>query len=110
MASKVRPILSIWFVIGMFFSGAGSAAAAPAADGPNLLQNPGFEAPFAKQCCLNGTLINEVQVAWGWSGWWLQPDQDPQHPSAGGNPSWHRPEWREAACGPVCANRVRSGA
>ena len=30
---------------------AGSAAAAPAADGPNLLQNPGFEAPYVKQCC-----------------------------------------------------------
>ena len=48
-------------------------------------------------------------MAWGWRGWWLQPNQDPQHPSAGGNLAWHRPEWREANCGPVCANRVRSG-
>ena len=42
-------------------------------------------------------------------GWWLQPNQDPQHPSAGATVDWHRPEWREAACGPVCANRVHSG-
>jgi LysM repeat protein len=92
------------------------AAAAPAADGPNLLDNPGFESPYVKQCCqtdlskyLPGTPIGEVQVAEGWSGWWLQPDQDDQHPSAGGHPSWHRPEWREANCGSTCANRIHSG-
>jgi LysM repeat protein len=95
---------------------AGSAAAAPPADGPNLLQNPGFEAPYVKQCCqtdltryLPDTPIGEVQVAHGWLGWWLQPNQDAQHPSAGAKIAWHRPEWREANCGPVCANRVRSG-
>ncbi|HUS17644.1 MAG TPA: LysM peptidoglycan-binding domain-containing protein, partial [Chloroflexia bacterium] len=89
---------------------------APVADGPNLLDNPGFESPYVKQCCqtdlsiyLPGTPIAEVQVAHGWSGWWLQPDQDAQHPSAGGHPSWHRPEWREANCGSVCANRIHSG-
>jgi LysM repeat protein len=116
MATRVRHILSILFVMALAFSVAGSAAAAPTADGPNLLQNPGFEAPYNKQCCQTdltryypNTPIAEVQVAWGWSGWWLQPDQDPQHPSAGGNPSWHRPEWRQANCGPVCANRVHSG-
>ena len=95
---------------------AGGAAAAPAADGPNLLENPGFESPYVKQCCqadlskyLPNTPIGEVQVAHGWFGWWLEPNQDPQHPSAGGTPSWHRPEWREANCGPVCANRIHSG-
>jgi len=95
---------------------AGIAASSPPADGANLLQNPGFEAPYVKQCCqtdltqyLPNTPIGEVQVAHGWLGWWLQPNQDPQHPSAGGQLSWHRPEWREANCGPVCANRVRSG-
>ena len=108
MATRVRHILSMLFMTTLAFSAVGSAAAAPAADGPNLLQNPGFEAPFNKQCCANGLPIGEVQVAWGWSAWWLQPG-DAQHPSAGGNPSWHRPEWREAACGPVCANRVHSG-
>jgi LysM repeat protein len=116
MATRVRYGLSILFIMAFAFSAVGSAAAAPSADGPNLLQNPGFEAPYVKQCCqtdlskyLPNTPIAEVQVAWGWSGWWLQPGQDAQHPSAGGNPSWHRPEWREANCGPVCANRVHSG-
>lgn len=94
----------------MLLSFAGSAAAAPAADGPNLLQNPGFEAPYVKQCCgPDGLPIGEVQVAHGWLGWWLQPGLDSQHPSSGGTPSWHRPEWREANCGAPCANRVRSG-
>jgi len=91
-----------------------------AADGPNLLANPGFESPYAKQCCHTspafppGTPIDEVQVAAGWSGWWLEPDQDPYHPGScenkpGCNVAWHRPEWREAACGSPCADRVRSG-
>lgn len=96
----------------------GGAAAAPlAVDGPNLLLNPGFESPYGKQCCqtdLNkyypNTPIDEVQVAQHWFGWWLQPDLDPQHPGACLNcTAWHRPEWREANCGPVCANRIHSG-
>ncbi len=99
------------------------AVAAPAisvaADGPNLLVNPGFESPFVKQCChtepefFPNTPIDEVQVAAGWLGWWLVPNQDPQHPGSCETPdcqlAWHRPEWREANCGSVCANRVRSG-
>jgi LysM repeat protein len=116
MASRIRHGVLVSFMIGLIFSVTGNAVAAPLADGPNLLQNPGFEAPYGKQCCQTdlskyypNTPIAEVQVAWGWSGWWLQPDQDSQHPSAGGNPSWHRPEWREANCGSSCANRVRSG-
>jgi LysM repeat protein len=100
---------------------AAPAAAVPAPQGANLLQNPGFESPYGKQCCqtdlgtyLPGTPIDEVQVAWGWAGWWLQPDLDPAHPgdcrnATGPCIAWHRPEWREAACGAVCANRVRSG-
>lgn len=106
-------------------SAAGSVYAAPvtapaAADGPNLLVNPGFESPYVKQCChtepgyFPNTPIDEVQVASGWFGWWLQPDEDPLHPGScenrpGCQIAWHRPEWREANCGPVCANRVRSG-
>lgn len=114
MRPKVRHGLLITLVMTLIFSGAGSAMAAatlsPNADGPNLLQNPGFEQPFAKQCCeFGGVPIGEVQVASGWSAWWLEPNQDAQHPSAGGNPSWHRPEYRNANCGPVCANRVHSG-
>ena len=114
MRTALRHSLLVGVLVILLFSSVGGAAAAPAADGPNLLQNPGFEAPFVKQCCepvpqyLPNTPIGEVQVAWGWQGWWLQPG-DAQHPSAGGNPSWHRPEWREANCGPVCANSVRSG-
>ncbi len=96
---------------------AGGAAAAPAVDGPNLLKNPGFESPYGKQCCQTdlskyfpNTPIDEVQVAQGWFGWWLQPDSDPQHPGAcTGCTAWHRPEWREANCGAVCANRIHSG-
>ncbi len=98
---------------------AAPAAAPVAADGPNLLVNPGFESPFVKQCChtepqfLPNTPIDEVQVAAGWLGWWLEPNQDPQHPGSCETPdckvAWHRPEWREANCGPVCADRVRSG-
>jgi LysM repeat protein len=88
--------------------GALPAAAAPAADGPNLLVDPGFEGPFGKQCCQTdmskyppGLPIDEVQVASGWLGWWVE------NPSA---PFFHRPEWREANCGAPCANRVHSGA
>ena len=100
------------------------AVAAPAnvparlpAQGANLLQNPGFEAPFGKQCCqtdlskyLPNTPIDEVQVAAGWLGWWQAEDE--LHPGSCSTPgciAWHRPEWREANCGQVCANRIRSG-
>lgn len=116
MATRVRHGLLVSIVMALILSVTGNAVAAPSADGPNLLQNPGFEDPYAKQCCQTdlskyypNTPIAEVQVAWGWNAWWLQPDQDPQHPGAGGNPSWHRPEWRNANCGSVCANRVHSG-
>ena len=96
--------------------GAGGVAAAPAADGPNLLQNPGFEAPFNKQCCRTDlppgkppTPIDEIQVAQGWVGWWLEPGLDPAHPTTG-SPAWHRPEYRSANCHfPICANRIHSG-
>jgi len=116
MKSGIKQALLSFTAMLLIFANAGGAAAAPSADGPNLLQNPGFEAPYGKQCCQTdlsqyypNTPIAEVQVAWGWRAWWLQPNEDPQHPSAGGNPSWHRPEWREANCGAPCANRVHSG-
>jgi LysM repeat protein len=97
---------------------AAASAAAPLADGPNLLQNPGFEAPFVKQCCqtdLNvygpNTPIDEVQVAHGWLAWWLQPDSSPEFPSSCPScASWHRPEWREANCGNEdCRLRIHTG-
>lgn len=97
-------------------SGAGSVVAAPTADGPNLLQNPSFEGGFVKQCCRTDlppdqprTPIDEIQVAPGWSAWWLEPGQDAAHPTTG-SPAWHRPEYRSANCHfPICAPRVHSG-
>jgi LysM repeat protein len=123
--SALRTSLLLVLCVVVTVSSVGTVAAATlsapaAADGPNLLANPGFESPYAKQCCHTspafppGTPIDEVQVAAGWSGWWLEPDQDPYHPGScenkpGCNVAWHRPEWREAACGSPCADRVRSG-
>ena len=97
-------------------SGTGSVAAAPSADGPNLLQNPSFEGGFIKQCCRTDlppdkppTPIDEIQVAPGWSAWWLEPGLDAAHPT-NGTPAWHRPEYRSANCHfPICAPRVHSG-
>ena len=97
-------------------AGAGSAAAAPTADGPNPLQNPSFEAPWVKQCCRTDlpagqppTVIDEIQVAQGWSAWWLEPDA--AHPATGPAPTWHRPEYGPAYCGWwICDPRVHSGA
>lgn len=85
----------------------------PAADDPNLLKNPGFESPYVKQCCqtdpkyLPNTLIDEVQVATNWRGWWLDPRYPDFPPTCDGCTAWHRPEWREAA---PYSNRIRSGA
>jgi LysM repeat protein len=98
-----------------------SPSIAPAADGPNLLRNPGFESPYAKQCCqtdlsiyLPNMPIDEVQVAEGWLAWWVNAGTYPNRPgSCDGQPqpciAFHRPEWREANCGAPCANRIRSG-
>src|SRR3990172_7409722 len=89
-----------------------ASAASEAADGPNLLTTPGFELPYAKQCCQTDLTryypnepIDEVQVAHGWTAWWLQPDQDAAHPSNCPGQvqpfctTWRRPEWRDANCG-----------
>jgi LysM repeat protein len=118
MKPTLRAILFVVLALSLAWPAVPAAAAPAAADGPNLLQNPGFEGPFNKQCC-HATPdfppdqpIDEVQVAHGWRGWWLEPNQDPYHPSACDTPgctAWHRPEFREANCGPVCANRIRSG-
>jgi LysM repeat protein len=108
-------LLSLAMFLGLA-AGTGSVAAAPSADGPNLLVNPGFEGSYVKQCCRTDlppdkppTPIDEIQMAPGWSGWWLEPGQDPAHPTQG-NPSWHRPEFRSANCHfPICAPRIHSG-
>jgi LysM repeat protein len=93
--------------------GVAPVKAAPAADGPNLLANPGFEAPYVKQCCHTepqyypNTPIDEVQVANGWRGWWLEPRYPDFPPVCTGCTSWHRPEWR--ASGAPFTNRYRNG-
>lgn len=110
------------------------ASAAPAgtpADPPpdvpgNLLVNPGFEAPYNKQCCHSepsfppNLPIDEVQVPNGWSGWWRDP-QFPDYPPRCDDAqapktncvAFHRPEWRDAAAGgaafDVFRNRIHSG-
>jgi len=117
MKATLRTSVLVLLMLALAWPAGLALAAPPAVDGPNLLQNPGFESPFGKQCCQTdlskyfpNTPIDEVQVAQGWFGWWLEPDSDPSHPSTcEGCNSWHRPEWREANCGPVCANRIRSG-
>jgi LysM repeat protein len=57
------------------------ALAAPEAMPPRqvsdleLLKNPGLDGPmwFKSQCCgEDGLPINEVQIADGWTGWWVQ--------------------------------------
>ncbi|HLB50224.1 MAG TPA: LysM peptidoglycan-binding domain-containing protein [Anaerolineales bacterium] len=101
-------LASLWSV-----APARPAAANPAADGPNLLVNPGFESPYVKQCChtqpqyLPNTPIDEIQVAYGWRGWWLEPRYPDYPPTCDCPAAWHRPEWREAAPYP---NRIHGGA
>src|SRR5215207_11580878 len=98
MKSFLRASLFAMLAVTLAWPAALPASAAPNADGPNLLQNPGFENPFAKQCChTTGNFpadlpIDEVQVAAGWRGWWLEPDQDPIHRGSCDTPgctAWH---------------------
>src|SRR3989304_4045147 len=47
----------------------------------NLLTNPGFEAPYVKQCChaepgLEGLPLDEVQAALGWRAGGYPPGLD----------------------------------
>jgi hypothetical protein len=70
-------------------------APAAAAQEGNLLQNPGFEGNFQ---AWSG--IPEIQVAQGWTPWWLD---DPNH-----NPAYFRPEYKRADAG-AFPYRVFSG-
>jgi len=95
-----------------------SVAAAPAAQ-QELLTNPGFESPYAQQCCHiepgfdPTTPYAEIAVAFGWQAWWVEPDSSPSFPS-GCNYAvtgescqpYHRPEFRDLAVDPF---RIRSG-
>jgi hypothetical protein len=113
MARRLAGVLVCLGVLG----GVAARPAAPARDSGNLLVNPGFEAPYVKQCChteagLAGLPIDEIQVAHGWLGWWYPPGIDEAHPEYCGDSApdkcqaWHRPEWREAA---PFAERIREG-
>jgi hypothetical protein len=62
------------------------APAATAQQSGNLIQNPGFEGNFQ---AWSG--IPEIQVAAGWTPWWLD---DPDH-----NPRYFRPEYKRADAG-----------
>lgn len=94
------------------------AKAEPLPQDVNLLQNPGFENPFSQQCChteagLSGLPYAEVQVAAGWTAWWVEPDSNPNFPSYCDYnikpPScqpYHRPEYGPAY---PYGERIRSG-
>lgn len=66
-----------------------------AAQGENLLRNPGFEGNFF---AWGG--INEIQVAHEWTPWWAE---DTNH-----DPAWHRPEYKRALAA-IFPNRVMNG-
>lgn len=74
-------------------------APAQAQQSTNLLVNPGFEGLYSKQCCENtsqfqvNTPIEKVQVSFGWTAWWIEPDAS--HPNHCTNCTpWSRPEFR----------------
>jgi LysM repeat protein len=73
------------------------AAAGPAQQEQNLLQNPGFEGTYI---AWNG--IPQIQMPAGWTPWWIDND--------GSLPDWanQRPEWKPAEVDKY-ACRVHSG-
>jgi LysM repeat protein len=107
-----KKLITFTLTFALVAAALGVAPAAQAVDGPNLLINPGFENPYSRQCCHTeaafppNTPIDEVQVAFGWRAWWLEPRYPDFPPTCTGCMSWHRPEWREAA---PFANRIHSG-
>lgn len=94
-----------------------SPEAMPPAQGGELLKNPGFDGPmwFKSQCCGDdGAPINEVQIAEGWTAWWL-----PTPPSWVSAPTncekkalwgcyWMRPEFVDSAR-TLQAHRIHGG-
>jgi len=91
--------------------------AMPPAQGGELLKNPGMEGPmwFKSQCCgEDGLPINEVQMAEGWTAWWLPtpppyvvPPNECEHRALWGC-YWMRPEFVDTARS-LQANRIHSG-
>lgn len=109
----MKKLITFALTLAVVAAALGVVPATQAADGPNLLVNPGFESPYGKQCCHTesvfppNTPIDEIQAAFGWRGWWLEPRYPDFPPTCTGCTSWHRPEWREAAPYP---NRIHGGA
>lgn len=95
---------------------AGTAALPPYQSGTELLKDPGLDGPvFQSQCCgADGQPIKEVQVAEGWTAWWL--DLPPAYVVAPDNCDkqskyscyWMRPQFMDSARTGV-ASRIRSG-
>lgn len=108
-----------------------------AAQGRNLLKNPGFEGDYQIQCSFpggkpwltvecNGPLPSvpwqTVRVAEGWVAWWQPPSTDrsskdfyQKFPNyCGGDApdgcvAWHQPEWQPTRGAPQDPPRIRSG-
>jgi LysM repeat protein len=91
--------------------------AMPPAQSGELLKNPGLDGPmwFKSQCCgEDGLPINEVQIAEGWTAWWLPtppawvvPPNNCEHKALWGC-YWMRPEFVDSAR-TLQPNRIRSG-
>jgi len=115
----------------------GALTVTAAAQGRNLLKNPGFEGDFKIQCSFpggkpwlpvecNGPVPSmpwqTVQVADGWVGWWQPPGTDrsardfyqkfPNYcgrDAPDGCVAWHQPEFRDTRAAGQDPPRIRSG-
>jgi LysM repeat protein len=115
----------------------GALTVTAAAQGRNLLKNPGFEGDYKIQCSFpggrpwqpvecDGPLPSmpwqTVRVAEGWVAWWQLPATDrsardfyQRFPNYCGRDApdacvaWHQPEWQPTAGSPQDPPRIRSG-
>ncbi len=96
----------------------GTAAPPSPGTGPELLTIPGLDGPmwFKSQCCgPDGMPYNEVQVAEGWKGWWLQLPpkyivlpENCQYKKVDNGCFWARPEFVDSAR-TGAKNRIHGG-
>lgn len=114
---KIPVVIILCVVLLLPALASASPQAIPPAQGGELLKNPGFDGPmwFKSQCCgEDGLPINEVQIAEGWTAWWLQtppswvvPPNNCEHKALWGC-YWMRPEFVDSAR-TLRAHRIRSG-
>jgi LysM repeat protein len=90
------------FLMAALIVGTASSAQIAAADsGTNWLVNPSFEGLYSKQCCQNttqfqvNTPIDQVQVAYGWTAWWVEPDSSHPNHCDNCNP-YSRPQYNSS--------------